>query len=88
MPGEIARLASTFCVIQIELFPFDEKASSPLPTGNISAGWNQHVDVIGHQMAFLILLSRRRANSWNTSPRRFFITPKIAFLRYFGMKTT
>ena len=52
-PVKLRALRSTFCAIQIELFPFMKPITSA--TEYFGGMGNQHVDVIGHQMAFFDL---------------------------------
>ena len=72
-----------------KLHPFIlEKGQLARPTFFITALYVHVASALVALPTCSILLSRRRASSWNTSPKRLLITPKIAFLRYFGMKTT
>src|SRR5262249_21729269 len=85
-PRRLRDLRSTFCAIQIELFPFRNPITSDTEYfGGIDINictWS------GIKCPSSILHSLRRASSWNTVPKCRLICPNSNFLRYFGVNTT
>src|SRR5215475_1322794 len=85
-PRKLRSLRSTFCAIQIELFPFKYPITSDTEYfGGIEISmctWS------GIRCPSSIWHSLRRASSRNTLPNCRRICPNSSFLRYFGVNTT
>ena len=86
---KLRALRSTFCAIQIELFPLDK--ADHLRHAIFRRDGNEHVDMVGHPMPFLDLALAAPRQFVEYVAKALLRHPenrKSAFMRYLGMKTT